>query len=251
MTNNRKIIAVMPAYNSAKTIEISVKAIPPETIDEIILVDDGSADDTSIVAKRLGLITLRHEKNLGYGAAQKTGFTEALKRGATVAVLVHSDFQYDPTLIPKMIQPIIDGSADACFGSRMVVKKDALKGGMPLWRFVANRFLSIIEESILKLGLSEYHTGYRAYSRKALLAIPFTKNYDRYAFDTEMLAQLSMGKFKVAEISIPTRYREESQSLSFWRGVQYGSATLIVMLKYLLHRWGLKSYPQFIINLKD
>ena len=248
MLNGKKIIVVMPARNTAKTIGMTINAIPRDCVDEIIVVDDKSSDGTSEIAKKLGAKVICHETRKYYGGAQKTGYKEALRLGADVIVMVHADFQYDPTLIPQVAKPVAEGRADACFGSRMAVKSDARKGGMPLWRFAANRGLTALEEFVLQLGISEYHTGYRAFSRETLSAIPFIKNSDDYVFDTEILAELSAGNFRVTEVPIPTRYRNDSQSPNFWQSVAYGLRTLGVMLKFLLHKYGLKSYQQFIIN---
>lgn len=248
MVNGKKVIVVMPAYNTARTLEKTVRAIPREVVDDIIVVNDGSRDETAAIAGRLGVTLLSHPKNRGYGGAQKTGYQEALKRRGDIIVMVHSDFQYDPALVPDIIKPVAEGKADVCFGSRMAVKGSARAGGMPWWRFIANRTLTTLEESILHLGISEYHSGYRAFSRKTLLMIPFEKNSENYVFDTEILAALSMGRFRAAEIPIPTRYVEDSQSPSFRKSVEYGFMTLGTLLKYLLHRSGLKSYPQFMMN---
>lgn len=248
MLNNKKIIAVMPAYNTSKTIEMAISAIPRGIVDEIIVVDDGSRDETYEIAQRLGVKVIRHEKNRGYGGAQKTGYQEALKNNADVIVMVHSDFQYDPTLVPQVVNPVVLGHADASFGSRMAKKSSALQGGMPLWRFIANWALTQVEEFVLRLKISEYHSGYRAFSRKALIMIPFEKNSDNYVFDTEILAELSAGNFKAMDVPIPTRYREDSQSPSFRKSLEYGIMTLVVLLKYILHKNRLKKYPQFIMN---
>ncbi len=243
-----KIVAVIPAYNAGKTLEQTLSAIPPGAVDEIIVVDDGSRDETLEIARRHGVIILTHPTNLGYGAAQKTGYAEAIRRGADVAVMVHADFQYDPTLVPSIIRPVVEGRADACFGSRMRNKRDALRGGMPLWRFVPNVFLTWIEESVFRLHLSEYHTGYRAYSRAFLQRIPFEKNSDNYVFDTEMFAELALGRFQTAEIAIPTRYFREASSPNFRKSVQYGLSTLVVLGKFILHRLGIITVPQFVIR---
>ena len=197
--NGKKIIVVMPAYNAAQTIGKALAAIPKSVADEILVIDDGCRDDSAAIARQYGAVVIAHEKNKGYGATQKTGYAEALRRGADVAVMVHSDFQYDPALLPDIVRPIVEDGAGACFGSRMAEKGAARKGGMPWWRFVANRALTFVEESVLHLHLSEYHTGYRAYARATLERIPFEKNSDNYVFDTEMLAELTMGKFRVAE----------------------------------------------------
>ncbi|OGH59399.1 MAG: hypothetical protein A2725_01055 [Candidatus Magasanikbacteria bacterium RIFCSPHIGHO2_01_FULL_33_34] len=248
MINDKKIIVVIPAYNTEKTLEKSIKAIPEGSVDEIIVVDDGSRDKTSEIAKRLGVHLVVHEKNKGYGGAQKTGYREALNMGADVAVMVHSDFQYDPSLVPEMVKKIALGEADVCFGSRMHNKGDARKGGMPLWRFVANRALTILEDSFFRLGLTEYHTGYRAYGRNLLTRIPFEKNSNNYVFDTEMFAEISLGKFRVYEIPIPTRYTEESKSPSFYKSLEYGMMTLGVLAKFTFQKLGIKKYENFDIK---
>lgn len=237
----------MPAYNSGKTIGRTLAAIPTGVADEILVIDDGCRDDSIAIARTHGATVIVHEKNKGYGAAQKTGYREALQRGADVAVMIHSDFQYDPTLLPDIVRPILSGAADACFGSRMAEKGGARKGGMPWWRFIANKALTFVEDTVLRLGLTEYHTGYRAYARRTLERIPFEKNSNNYVFDTEMIAELAMGKMSVGEIPIPTRYLEDSQSPNFRKSVQYGFSTLGVLGKYLLHRMGLKKYQQFEI----
>lgn len=249
MVENKKVAAVIPAYNTAKTIQLALDAIPRDVVDDIIVVDDGSKDETAAIARQhTGVVLIQHNPNRGYGAAQKSGYNEALRRGADVVVMVHADFQYDPTLIPQMVEPIAYGRADVTFGSRMANKKGARKGGMPLWRFVANMALTWVEDSVLRLRLTEYHTGYRAYSADVLRRIPFSRNSNNYVFDTEMIAEFRLGNFRVAEIAIPTRYREDSQSPNFVKSVEYGCMTLLTLLRYLLHRSGVKSYPQFQIR---
>ncbi len=248
MVNNKKIIVILPAYNAEKTIKMTIDAIPRDSVDEIMVVDDGSRDRTREITRSLGVKLFVHEKNRGYGGSQKTAYTEALKAGADIVVMVHSDFQYDPTLVPQMIRPIIEGQADACFGSRMAIKRNALKGGMPLWRFIPNIILTFIEDAVVGLGLSEYHTGYRAFSREVLTTVPFLKNSDNYVFDTEMIVALRIGRFRVAEIPIPTRYSEISSSPNFRKSVEYGLMTLAVMLKYILHQTHFKRYPAFVMN---
>jgi glycosyltransferase involved in cell wall biosynthesis len=233
MMNGKIVAIVVPAYNAGKTIGKTLDAIPRDVADMILAVDDGSRDDSAAIARAHGAEVLSHPKNAGYGAAQKTGYGEALRRGADIVVMVHSDFQYDPTLVPEMVRPIAEGRADACFGSRMHRKRDALKGGMPLWRFVANVALTWIEERFLHLHLSEYHTGYRAYGRKIFERIPYQKLSDNYVFDTEMLASLAGYGFRTAEIPIPTRYLADSQSPNFRKSVVYGLSTLGVMVRYL------------------
>lgn len=248
MISNKKITVFIPAYNTEKTIQRTLDAIPREVVDEIIVVNDGSRDNTAAIAGNNNVHLINHPQNRGYGAAQKTGYAAALERGADVVIMVHSDFQYDPTLVTPMAEKVASGQYDVCFGSRMHDKGSARKGGMPLWRFVANIALTILEDSVFRLGLTEYHTGYRAYGRKLLRGIPFEKNSNNYVFDTEMFAEISLGKFRVAEIPIPTRYMPDSQSPNFYKSVQYGLMTLRVCARYLLHKWGWKQYPQFIIK---
>ncbi len=248
MFQNKKVVVFIPAYNTELTLEKTVKALPKDIIDTILVVNDGSRDKTEEIAKNLDVHLVNHEVNKGYGAAQKTGYTEAIKLGADIVVMVHSDFQYDPTLLPKMVEKLASTETAACFGSRMHVKGEARKGGMPWWRFVANIALTKIEEAVLHLGLSEYHTGYRAYTKEFLQKVPFEKNSNNYVFDTEMLAELSLGDFKVTEIGIPTRYTEESKSPNFRQSVVYGFMTLDVMSKCILHRMGIKKYEKFEIK---
>lgn len=248
MINNKKIVAFIPAYNTEKTIQKTLNAISRDVVDEIIVVDDGSKDNTAAIVRNNNLHLIQHPQNRGYGAAQKTGYKAAIDGGADVVIMVHSDFQYDPTLVGPMAEKVASGEADVCFGSRMHNKGDARRGGMPLWRFVANRGLTILEDAFFKLGLTEYHTGYRAYGRELLKRIPFENNSNNYVFDTEMFAEISLGRFKVAEIPIPTRYLEDSQSPSFYKSVVYGLMTLQVIWRFLLHKWNLKLYSQFKID---
>ncbi|MEK7076766.1 MAG: glycosyltransferase family 2 protein, partial [Patescibacteria group bacterium] len=226
MLNGKKIIVVMPARNTAKTIGMTINAIPRDCVDEIIVVDDKSSDGTSEIAKKLGAKVICHETRKYYGGAQKTGYKEALRLGADVIVMVHADFQYDPTLIPQVAKPVAEGRADACFGSRMAVKSDARKGGMPLWRFAANRGLTALEEFVLQLGISEYHTGYRAFSRRVLTTLPLEENGDDFIFDNQMLVQCMAFGFQIAEVTCPTRYTADSSSIGFRRSCVYGLGVL-------------------------
>jgi glycosyltransferase involved in cell wall biosynthesis len=248
MISGKKITAVIPSYNAGKTLTKTIQAIPPNIVDEIIVINDGSSDNTVEIAKNFGAIIVSHQSKRGYGAAQKSGFREALKNGAEIIILLHADFQYDPTCLPDLAKPLALGKADVCFGSRMHSKKSALQGGMPWWRFIANITLTFVEDSVLQLGLTEYHTGYRAYGRELLLRIPFEKNSDNYVFDTEMFAEIRLGHFCVAEVPIPTRYLKESQSPNLRQCIVYGFTTLGVLIKYLLQISYLKKYPQFEIK---
>jgi glycosyltransferase involved in cell wall biosynthesis len=234
------IVVVMPAYNAAKTLERTYADIPHELVDRIILVDDVSHDETVDVARQLGLDVIIHRQNLGYGGNQKTCYQAALARGADVVVMLHPDYQYDATRIPALIAPILGGEKHLMLGSRFL--GNPLAGGMPKWKYVANRFLSGVENLAFGLRLSEYHTGLRAYSRRLLETIPYELNSNDFVFDQELIAQVvaaGMGR-RIGEIGVPTRYFEEASSVGFRRSVVYGTATLRVVARYLLHRIGIR-----------
>ncbi|OGZ95183.1 MAG: hypothetical protein A3I44_05865 [Candidatus Sungbacteria bacterium RIFCSPLOWO2_02_FULL_51_17] len=233
-----KVVAVMPAYRAVRTLKKTVDAIPTAWVDEVILVDDASSDDTAAHARSLGIKTVVHPKNRGYGGNQKTCYREALAAGADIVVMVHPDFQYDPAFIPELIRPIAEGAADAMFGSRMLIPGGARKGGMPLWKYIANIVLTKIGNAILGLRLSEYHSGFRAYSRVVLGRIPFELNSDNFVFDTEIIAQVRMAGFRIGEIPITTRYFPEASMIGFWKSVQYGFSFLSVLLYYLVSKLG-------------
>lgn len=243
MLTGKKIAAVIIAYNAEKTLKPTILGIPSGVVDEFIIVDDASTDKTAEVAKDFNAVLLVHKKNRGYGAAQKTGYREALSRGADVLVMLHGDFQYDPTLLHTLALPLAQGTADACFGSRMQSRKAAWNAGMPWWRFAANVSLSKLENAVFRLGLSEYHTGYRAYNRAFLESMPFESNSDDFVFDTEMFAQVAAGNFRAAEVPIPTIYRKEASSINFRRSVKYGLQTLGVVAKFLLHKNKIRKDP--------
>ena len=248
MINNKKIIVILPAYNAERTLEKTVNAIPRGIIDDIVLVDDFSRDNTVKVARAIGLKhIIVHEKNRGYGGNQKTCYREALRLGADIAVMVHPDFQYDPAFVPKIVSPIAEGKCDAVFGSRMMISKNALIGGMPYWKFVANIFLTKLENLILCMNLTEYHSGFRAYGRK-VLELPLELNSDDFVFDTEIIAQMKIADMSIQEIPISTRYFPEASMIGFWRSAKYGVNILLVMARYLLHIWRVKSHPQFQVN---
>jgi len=232
----KRIIAVLPAYNAAKTLIRTVNDIPRGFVDEIILVDDASQDDTIVVARKLGLKTFVHQKNLGYGGNQKTCYEEALKSGADIVVMVHPDHQYDPKAIPQLIGLLLNNECDAAFGSRMIYKDQALAGGMPWWKFYANIFLTKIENLILGLKLTEYHSGFRAYSKKVLTAVPLEKNSNDFVFDTEIIIQLKANNFKIKEIPIKTRYFSEASMVGLAKSLKYGASIVIVLIKYLLYK---------------
>jgi glycosyltransferase involved in cell wall biosynthesis len=245
-----KVIVVMPAYNAAKTLERTYNDLPREVVDKVILVDDVSQDETVEIARQLGLEVVVHIQNRGYGGNQKTCYLKALEAGATVVVMLHPDYQYDSTLVPELIRPIQEGKAEMVLGSRFL-GKGALKGGMPLYKFISNRFLTITENLVLSQHLSECHTGFRAYSRRMLETIPFLLNSDDFVFDTEVIAQAAAFGFPIAEIGVPTRYFREASSVDFRRSVVYGVSTLMVMVRYLLTKWGVARYAQFTKTLPE
>lgn len=236
---NKKIIVILPAYNAAKTLEKTVADIPRQWVDDLILVDDASRDNTVEIARNLGLKTFVHEKNKGYGGNQKTCYKNALAQGADIVVMVHPDHQYDPRLVPDLIRPLLADEADAVFGSRMMVPQNALKGGMPYWKFLANIFLTAIENMILGFHLSEYHSGFRAYSKKVLETVPFEENSDDFVFDTEIIVQMKKAGFlNIKEIPIATHYFPEASMIGFWRSARYGMSIIGVMINYLI--WKIK-----------
>ncbi|MBI3315844.1 MAG: glycosyltransferase, partial [Candidatus Omnitrophica bacterium] len=233
-----KVMAILPAYNAAKTLERTVQDIPKDAVDEIILVDDASRDETVAIARRLKLTVFRHAQNRGYGANQKTCYEKAIERGAGIVVMVHPDYQYDPRMIPQLIEPIRRGEADAVFGSRMM-KGGALEGGMPLWKHNANILLTAFENVVLGTYLTEYHSGFRAYSAEALQRIRYRDNSDGFVFDTEIIVQLVANRMKIDEIPIRTRYFEEASSIKLWPSILYGLGILRVMLRTWLHSKGI------------
>lgn len=250
MKDGAKVVVVMPAYNAARTLEATYRGLAMDMVDEVILVDDVSHDATVDIAERLGLKVVLHVQNRGYGGNQKTCYLEALKSGADVVVMVHPDNQYDSTLVPQMIEPLLRGDADIVLGSRLL-SGTALSGGMPVWKYVSNRVLTEIENSVFGLHLSEYHTGFRAYSRRLLETLPFLLNSDDFVFDQEIMAQAVSFGFRVAEIPVPTRYFAEASSVNFRRSVEYGLAVLALSARFLLHRSRLVRSRQFSARLKD
>jgi glycosyltransferase involved in cell wall biosynthesis len=239
-----KVVVVMPAYNAAKTLLETYEQIPKDVVSEVLLVDDASKDETVEVAKRLNIPILVHPENRGYGANQKTCYTEALRRGADIVVMLHPDYQYDPRLIPEMIAPIKKGEADMVLGSRLL-GVDGRKYGMPAYKYFANRFLTFVENKVMGTNLSELHTGYRAYSRHLLTTIPYLRNSDDFVFDSQVIFQAVAFGFKIAEISVPCRYIPEASSINFVRSLRYGFATLWVACQYVLHKKGLIKCPLF------
>lgn len=244
MSNGKRVVVVLPAYNAAKTLKITYQAIPQQRIDQIILVDDGSTDETLQVAKDLNLTAFVHTRNFGYGANQKTCYTEALREGADIVVMLHPDYQYDPTLLPELVAPIETGEADVVLGSRFL-GESALKQGMPWWKYFSNRFLTGLENLVLGLHLSEYHTGYRAYSRRVLEDVPFLLNSDKFVFDQEILAQTVHLGFRIKEVPVPTKYFPEASSAGFIDSSIYGLSILLLLARYLLQQTSLVNWKQF------
>lgn len=239
MYNNKKVIVVMPAYKAALTLERTYREIPFDLVDEVILVDDHSPDNTSEVAKALGIRhVIRHDKNKGYGGNQKTCYNKALELGGDIVIMLHPDYQYTPLLLVAMISIIGNDLYPVVFGSR-ILGKGALKGGMPMYKYIANRFLTLFQNIMLSQKLSEYHTGYRAFSKEVLQAVPFTKCDDDFVFDNEMIAQIFWKGFDIAEVTCPTKYFEEASSINFARSSKYGLGVLRVSVKYRLAKWGI------------
>ena len=245
MSKKQKVVVVMPAYNAAKTLKMTYADLPHDVVDLVILVDDGSKDETIRIAKELGLELFVHNRNYGYGANQKTCYREALRAGADIVVMVHPDYQYDPTLLPQMIDPIQRGEADVVLGSRLLGGQ-ALQGGMPWWKYVSNRFLTWCENTAFGLSLAEYHTGYRAYTREVLEAVNLETNSDNFIFDQEIMAQFVEVGARVAEVPVPTRYFAQASSASFMQSSVYGLSILTLLFRYQLHRSGLRRTKQFI-----
>jgi glycosyltransferase involved in cell wall biosynthesis len=238
LIHGKKIIVVMPAYNAEKTLRKTYKEIPFEYIDELILVDDHSSDRTVQIAKELNITTFVHRENRGYGANQKTCYTEALRLGADVVVMIHPDYQYTPKLLVAMASLIAIGQYDAVLGSR-ILSYGALKGGMPIYKYIANRVLTMIQNLLLNKKFSEYHTGYRAFSRQVLGTLPLNENSDDFIFDNQMLAQICFFNFSMGEISCPARYFEDASSINFRRSITYGLGVLHTSFNYRLQKWGL------------
>ena len=244
MLNGKKIVVVLPAYNASKTLEMTYSEIPFEFVDDVVLVDDASRDDTAGVAQRLGIRTIIHEQNKGYGGNQKTCYRTALDLGADIVVMLHPDHQYTPRLITAMASMIAYGEFDAVLASR-ILGIGALKGGMPLYKYIANRFLTLAENILLGHKLSEYHTGYRAFSRDLLERLPLDENSDDFVFDNQMLAQIVWFGYRIGEVSCPTKYFEEASSINFRRSVVYGLGVLKTAVKFRMSHLGLLNSPVF------
>lgn len=233
MSTNKKIVVVLPAYNAEKTLLRTYRDIPKALQRDVILVDDASWDGTVQLAKKLHIATIVHKHNLGYGANQKTCYRAALNSGADIVIMLHADYQYDPKLIPLLVEPIRDGYFDIMLGSRMQSRKSALDGGMPVYKYLFNRFLTFVENIVLGLSLSEYHTGYRAYSRKTLQKIPFKTFSNDFVFDQQLLIAAATKRLRIGEIAVPARYFKEASSIGFGSSVRYGIATLWELGKFV------------------
>ena len=248
MLNGKRIAVVMPAYNAEKTLQATVGELP-EIVDVRILVDDSSADRTVEVARELGLVHFVHDRNYGYGRNQQTCYTEALAEGADVIIMVHPDYQYTPLLVTAMASMVAYGVYDVVLGSR-IIGGQALRGGMPLYKYVFNRFLTAFENLFLRIKVSEYHTGYRAFSREVLTTLPLLENSDDFVFDNQMLAQVIWAGYLVAEVSCPTRYAADASSINFARSIRYGFGCVGTALEFALARWGIARSAHFPTPLR-
>lgn len=242
MYNNKKVVVVLPAYNAAQTLEKTYAEIPFDLVDEVVLVDDHSSDNTSALGKQLGIKhVVRHPANRGYGGNQKTCYDTALDLGADIVIMLHPDYQYTPQLLPAMITIIGNGVYPVVFGSR-ILGKGAIKGGMPMYKYIANRFLTLFQNILMGQKLSEYHTGYRAFSKEVLQACDYEKNSDNFIFDNQMIAQIFAKGFEIAEVTCPTKYFEEASSINFSRSMEYGLGVLGVSIRYFFHKAGLAKW---------
>jgi glycosyltransferase involved in cell wall biosynthesis len=250
MRRNKKVVVIMPAYNAEKTLKKTYNDITPKVVDQVILVDDGSNDKTVKVAKKLGIKTFVHPQNRGYGGNQKTCYTLALSEGADIIVMVHPDYQYDSSLTGELVRPIVDGRFDIMLGSRIRTRKEVLAGGMPRYKYISNRFLTIAENIVLGQNLSEYHTGFRAFDRKVLTTLPFHRFSDDFVFDQDILVSAAKEGFRIGEIPVPVRYFPEASSINFRRSLKYGLETMLLLGKYMLDSLGIYSSRIFVHNLK-
>lgn len=248
MLNDKKIAVVLPAYNAAATLERTLGEVPAEVVDIRILVDDRSSDATVQVAQKVeNLTVVAHRRNVGYGGNQKTCYEEALRSDADIIVMLHPDYQYTPKLVPAMAAMIAWGEYDVALGSR-ILGKGALRGGMPIYKYLFNRILTFVQNVLLQQKYSEYHTGFRAFSRKVLETLPLEENSNNFVFDNEMLAQIEYFGFRVGEVSCPTRYDDDSSSIRFWPSVRYGLGVLSVSMKFFLQKNFGFSFPIFSEN---
>ncbi|MCX5815532.1 MAG: glycosyltransferase family 2 protein [Proteobacteria bacterium] len=244
MIHGKKIVVVMPAYNAEHTLQTTYNEIPFEFIDEVILVDDASSDNTANLANKLGITTIVHPQNRGYGGNQKTCYKEALKRSADVVIMLHPDYQYTPKLLVAMASLVAIGQYDIVLGSR-IISGGTLRGGMPYYKYISNRLLTLFENILLSAKLSEYHTGYRAFSKQVLLELPLEENSDDFVFDNQMLAQALFFGYSIGEVSCPTKYFKEASSINLSRSIIYGIGVLNTSLQFFLNRLGIKKYKLF------
>lgn len=245
MYKGKKVIAVLPAYNAALTLEKTYKEIPFPLVDEVILCDDASKDDTAGIARKLGIVhVIVHEQNKGYGGNQKSLYNKALELGGDIVIMLHPDYQYTPKLIPSFVNIIGEDLYPVVLGSR-ILGKGALRGGMPIYKYIANRFLTLVQNLLIDYKLSEYHTGYRAFSKEVLEGIRFNDNSDDFVFDNEMLSQIVYAGFDIGEVTCPTKYFEEASSINFKRSMKYGLGVLRVSLCHFLQRMGIKNYKMY------
>lgn len=245
MYKNKKVIVVLPAYNAALTLEKTYQEIPFDLVDEVILCDDASKDNTSELARKIGIHhVITHKQNKGYGGNQKSLYNKALELGGDIIIMLHPDYQYTPKLIPSMVNIIGEDLYPVVLGSR-ILGKGALSGGMPVYKYFANRLLTLVQNLLVNYKLSEYHTGYRAFSRKVLTSINFNENSDDFVFDNEMLSQIIYGGFEIAEVTCPTKYFEEASSINFSRSMKYGFGVLRVSICHWLQRWRLMKFRMY------
>lgn len=245
MINGKKIVVVLPAYNAAKTLEMTYREIPMDIVDDVVLVDDHSRDETTEVGRALGIThVIRHDNNKGYGGNQKTCYSKALELGADIVIMLHPDYQYTPMLIPSMAWIIANDLYPVVLGSR-ILGKGALEGGMPMYKYIANRLLTLAQNILVGQKLSEYHTGYRAFSRQILESIDLDANSDDFVFDNQMLSQIIMADFAIAEVTCPTKYFDDASSINFRRSTIYGIGVLTTSIQHRLHKWGLVRYARY------
>ena len=235
----------MPAYNAESTLERTYRDIPEGCVDEVILADDGSQDRTVEIARELGMTVLTHGENRGYGANQKTCYKAALERGADVVVMLHPDYQYDSRIIPYALGFLFTGICDVVIGSRIRTRRETLEGGMPLYKYLSNRFLTVVENIVLGQNLGDFHSGFRVYTKEVLKKIPFENNSDDFVFDTEFLAQAVYFGFRIGDIPIPTKYFKQASTINLKRSIKYGFLTLLVMVKYIIQKTGLVRFKIF------
>jgi glycosyltransferase involved in cell wall biosynthesis len=245
MINGKRIVVVLPAYNAAKTLEMTYREIPMDIVDDVVLVDDHSRDDTTAVGKALGIKhVIRHDQNKGYGGNQKTCYTTALDLGADIVIMLHPDYQYTPMLIPSIAWIIANDLYPVVLGSR-ILGKGALQGGMPMYKYVANRLLTLFQNIMVGQKLSEYHTGYRAFSRQVLESINLDANSDDFVFDNQMLSQIIMADFPIGEVTCPTKYFDDASSINFRRSSVYGIGVLVTSVQHRLHKWGVLRHRRY------